>query len=78
VIAPTLSGCLTGWAPNEAGLRCRERNQEADQGSLCVGAPVSVARKIAATTKVLGISRFDIKYSAGPLSHEKLMRSVEL
>jgi len=26
----------------------------------------------------LGISRFDMKYSAGPLSHEKLMRSVEL
>jgi hypothetical protein len=37
-----------------------------------------VARKIAGTVKVLGLSRFDLKYSSGPLPHEKLMRSVEL
>jgi hypothetical protein len=27
---------------------------------------------------VLGISRFHMKYSAGALSHEKIMRCVEL
>jgi hypothetical protein len=28
--------------------------------------------------KALGLSRLDLKYSAGPLLHEKLMRSIEL
>jgi hypothetical protein len=37
-----------------------------------------VARKIAATAKVLGIVRFDMKYSQGTLPHDKLMRSIEL
>ena len=26
----------------------------------------------------LGARRFQMKYSAGPLSHEKMMRSIEL
>jgi len=43
-----------------------------------VGSPETVARKIAATAKTLGISRFDMKYSAGSLSHERLVRSIEL
>ncbi len=34
--------------------------------------------KIAATAKVLGIARFDMKYSAGTLAHDKLMRSITL
>jgi alkanesulfonate monooxygenase SsuD/methylene tetrahydromethanopterin reductase-like flavin-dependent oxidoreductase (luciferase family) len=51
---------------------------EADHGSLYVGSPETVARKITATVKALGISRFHLKYSAGPLPHEKLMRSIEL
>lgn len=54
-----------------------EFDQEADQG-LYVGSPETVARKIAATAKALGITRFDVKYSARPLSHEKLMRTIEL
>jgi hypothetical protein len=37
-----------------------------------------VARRIAATTKALGIARFDMKYSSGTLPHDKLMRSIEL
>jgi hypothetical protein len=37
-----------------------------------------VARKIAATAKALGLSRFDLKYSAGPLPHERLMRCIAL
>jgi hypothetical protein len=28
--------------------------------------------------KALGIARFQLKYSAGPLPHENLMRSIEL
>jgi alkanesulfonate monooxygenase SsuD/methylene tetrahydromethanopterin reductase-like flavin-dependent oxidoreductase (luciferase family) len=52
--------------------------READHGSLYVGSPETVARKIAATVKTLGLSRFQMKYSAGPLPHEKLMKSIEL
>ena len=37
-----------------------------------------MARKIAATVTTLGASRFDMKYSAGPLPHAKMMRCIEL
>jgi hypothetical protein len=37
-----------------------------------------VARRIAATVEALGVARFQLKYSAGPLPHEKLMKSIEL
>jgi probable LLM family oxidoreductase len=67
-------GAERGWGP----ISRAEFDQEADQGSLYCGSPETVARKIAATAKSLGIARFDMKYSAGTLSHEKLMRSVEL
>jgi probable LLM family oxidoreductase len=67
-------GAERGWPPMQrAGF-----DREADQGSLYVGSPETVARKIAGTIKALGLSRFDLKYSSGPLPHEKLMRSVEL
>jgi hypothetical protein len=33
---------------------------------------------IAATVRTLGLSRFDMKYSAGTLPHSSLMRSIEL
>ena len=67
-------GSERGWPP----MSRREFEQEASLGSLYVGSPETVARKIAATAKALGISRFDLKYSAGPLSHEKLMRCIQL
>ena len=63
-----------GWPP----MSRAEFEHEADHGSLYVGSPETVARRIAATAKALGISRFDMKYSAGALSHEKMMRCVEL
>ena len=63
-----------GWPP----MGHAEFAQEADRGSLYVGAPETVARKIAATVKALGLSRFQLKYSAGPLPHEKLRHSIEL
>jgi probable LLM family oxidoreductase len=67
-------GAERGWPPTERAAF----DQEADRGSLYVGSPETVARKIATTAKALGLSRFDMKYSAGPLSHEKLLRSIEL
>jgi probable LLM family oxidoreductase len=63
-----------GWPP----MGRDEFVREADHGSLYVGSPETVARKITATIKALGIQRFHLKYSAGPLPHEKLMKSIEL
>ncbi len=47
-------------------------------GSLYVGGPEPVARKISARVRALGASRFDLKYSAGTLRHELMLRSIEL
>lgn len=63
-----------GWPP----MGRDEFVSEADHGSLYVGSPETVAKKIAATVKALGLSRFQLKYSAGPLPHARLMRSIEL
>jgi len=37
-----------------------------------------VARKIAATVQTLGIARFDMKYSSGPMPHSAMMKSIRL
>ena len=67
-------GAERGWPPMQRG----EFEQEAASGSLYVGSPETVAHRIAATARALGISRFDMKYSAGALSHEKIMRCISL
>jgi probable LLM family oxidoreductase len=67
-------GAERGWPP----MQPIEFAQEIERGSLYVGSPETVARKIAATLRTLGASRFQLKYSAGPLAHSHLMRSVEL
>lgn len=63
-----------GWPP----LTRQAYDAEVARGSLYVGAPETVARKIAATAKALGLSRFDMKYSGGPIPQAHLMRSIEL
>jgi probable LLM family oxidoreductase len=55
-----------------------EFEHEAEFGSLYVGSAETVASKIAKTVKTLGLSRFQMRYSAGALPHQKLMRSIEL
>ncbi len=67
-------GAERGWPPIERA----QFDQEVAHGALHVGAPETVARKIAATAQALGISRFDLKYSAGTLAHDKLMHCIEL
>lgn len=65
----------------ERGWPATTRDQferEIAHGSLYVGAPETVARKIAATVSALGLDRFEMKYSSGPVPHGQLMRSVEL
>ncbi|MDR7032750.1 LLM class flavin-dependent oxidoreductase [Mesorhizobium sp. BE184] len=51
---------------------------EIERGSTYAGSPETVARKIAATVRALGADRFDLKYSSGTTSHEKMMKSIEL
>jgi len=58
--------------------RLRFQHDVGPEGALYVGSPETVARKIADTIRTLGIARFDLKYSNGTLSHEKLMHSIEL
>jgi probable LLM family oxidoreductase len=67
-------GAERGWPP----MQRAEFDREAAVGSLYVGSPETVARRIVSTARVLGISRFDMKYSAGALSHEKIMRCISL
>ncbi|KQZ78192.1 luciferase [Mesorhizobium sp. Root157] len=63
-----------GWGPTSIA----NFNSEADLGSLYVGSPETVAKKIANTARALGVARFDMKYSSGPMEHAKMMRSIEL
>lgn len=67
-------GAERGWPPSSRA----EFEQEVERGSLYVGAPDTVARKIAATVRLLGLARFDLKYTSGSLPHELAMHSIEL
>lgn len=51
---------------------------EVEHGSLYIGAPETVARKIAATVQGLGLDRFDLKYTTGPIPHDHLITCLEL
>jgi probable LLM family oxidoreductase len=64
-----------GWPPLS---RAAYEQMAGPNGALCVGSPATVAEKIARTVNALGLSRFDMKYSAGTLPHDKLMRCIEL
>lgn len=64
-----------GWPPYS---RARFQNDLGPAGALYAGSPDRVAAKIADTVTTLGIGRFDLKYATGTLSHEAMMRSVEL
>ena len=68
-------GAERGWGPMG---RAEFDQQAGPDGSLYVGSPETVAAKIAATARVLGLARFDMKYSAGQLPHDRLLRSIEL
>ncbi|WP_283193629.1 LLM class flavin-dependent oxidoreductase [Rhizobium sp. AN80A] len=63
-----------GWPP----VTEQDFENEIEHGSLYAGSAETVAQKIATTVRTLGISRFQMKYSAGPMDHDKLMQSIEL
>lgn len=51
---------------------------EVQHGSLYVGSPETVAKKIASAVTALGVTRFDMKYATGPMPHETLMNGIGL
>src|SRR5690606_25165097 len=68
-------GAERGWGRTSKGEFDAAARPE---GAMYVGSPETVARKIAATVRTLGLSRFNLKYSNGTLPHELMMRSIEL
>lgn len=67
-------GALRGWPP----LRREEFDAEVADGSLYVGSPETVARKIASAIEALGVGRFDLIYTVGAQPVSARMRAVEL
>lgn len=70
----TRIGAERGWPP----MSRAQFEQEVEHGSLYVGSPETVAGRIAAAVRTLDVARFDLKYSAGTLEHDGLMRCIEL
>jgi probable LLM family oxidoreductase len=64
-----------GWPPT---TRAHFEREAGPGGALYVGSPETVAAKIVATARLLGLARFNLKYSAGTLPHASLMKSIEL
>jgi probable LLM family oxidoreductase len=67
-------GALRGWPP----VQRREFEDEVARGSMYVGSPENVARRIAAAIKSLDVGRFDLIYSAGTIPVKARARAVEL
>jgi probable LLM family oxidoreductase len=67
-------GALRGWPP----LRRAEYDSEVEGGSLYIGSPETVARKIAGAAGALGVGRFDLIYTAGAQPVSARMHAVEL
>jgi len=66
-------GALRGWPP----LRRAEFEADVERGSLYVGSPETVARKMTSAIQVLGVGRFDLIYSSGgALSASARLRAV--
>lgn len=66
-------GATRGWPPFTKAAFV----QEIEGGSLYVGSPETVARKIARMALALEPARFQLKYSAGTLPHALAMDGVE-
>ncbi|MCQ4208968.1 LLM class flavin-dependent oxidoreductase, partial [Streptomyces longispororuber] len=67
-------GALRGWPPITRG----EYEREIEQGSLYIGSPETVARKITRAVRALDIGRFDMIYGSGTVPVSTRLRSVEL
>jgi probable LLM family oxidoreductase len=69
------------WAAQERGWRPPTYEQflsEVDHGSMYVGSPETVAKRIAAAARTLQLSRFDLLYAVGRVPHEQRLATIEL
>jgi probable LLM family oxidoreductase len=67
-------GALRGWPP----VRKEEYEAEIEHGSLYIGSPETVARKMARAIEALGVGRFDLIYTSGAQPISARLRAVEL
>jgi probable LLM family oxidoreductase len=67
-------GALRGWPP----VRKEEYLAEIEHGSLYIGSPETVARKMARAIEGLGVGRFDLIYTTGAQPISARLRAVEL
>lgn len=63
-----------GWPP----VTPRDYEREIEHGSLYLGSPETVATKMAAAIRTLGVGRFDMIYTTGSTPAADRLRSVEL
>jgi probable LLM family oxidoreductase len=69
------------WAARERGWRPPTYEQflaEVDHGSMYVGSPETVANRVAAVIRTLGLSRFDLHYALGRVPHGQRLDTIEL
>ncbi|ASQ92040.1 LLM class flavin-dependent oxidoreductase [Streptomyces sp. 11-1-2] len=67
-------GALRGWPP----IRKEEYEAEIEHGSLYIGSPETVARKMARAIEALGVGRFDLIYTTGAQPVSARLHAVEL
>ncbi len=67
-------GAERGWGPTS---RAEFAHAASPAGALYAGSAETVATKIAATVRTLGLDRFTMKYSTGTLPHADLLESIE-
>lgn len=67
-------GKTRGWPP----LTREQFEHEIENGSLYIGSPETVAKKIAKAVKALDVERFDMVYGGGPYRQSHRLRMVEL
>jgi probable LLM family oxidoreductase len=73
--AMTRIGRERGWGPM---TRAQFDAMRSPEGSLVLGDPETVARKILRWREILGIERFMLHVSVGTMPHGQVMRSIEL
>jgi probable LLM family oxidoreductase len=69
------------WAAAERGWRpptYEHFTAEVDHGSMYVGSPETVAKRIAGVIQTLSLSRFDLLYAVGRVPHEQRLATIEL
>ena len=67
-------GALRGWPP----VRREEFESEIEHGSMYIGSPETVAKKIARTAAAMDVGRFDLIFTAGTQPISARLKAVEL